>query len=120
MNVALAAVTTCALLAYLVMVIQDAITLTSNSAVLARNWHGVVALTWLELVAFAWLIAQYAVMRMPKPPYAHAEHARPDLHAAASQAGKETWGGGHTAVATLGMLASALSLLLLAFWGLFS
>ena len=119
LNVALAAVTTCALLAYLVMVIQDAITLTSNSAVLARNWHGVVALTWLELVAFAWLIAQYAVMRMPKPPYAHAEHARPDLYAAASQAGEETWGGGHTAVATLGMLAAALSLLLLAFWGLF-
>lgn len=120
LNVALAAATTCALLAYLVVVVQDAITLTNNSAMLARGWRGVVALSWLELIAFAWLIAQYAVMRMPKPPYAHAEHARPDLHAAASQAGKETWGGGHTAVATLGMLASALSLLLLAFWGLFS
>ena len=120
-NVALAAVTTCVFLAYLIMVVQDAIALTDSSAALARGWYGVVALCWLELIAFAWLIAQRVVVRMPRSPHARAEHIRPWLQAAAScQGGEETWGGGHTVVFACATLASALSLLLLAFWGLFS
>lgn len=121
LNVALAAVTTCVFLAYLVVVVQDAITLTNNSAMLARGWRGVVALSWLELMAFAWLIAQYIAMRIPWSPRVRAKHSRADVRAAFFRRdGEGTWGGGHTAVFTVSMLAAALSLLLLAFWGLFS
>ena len=41
--------TTGVFLAYLVTVIIDAISLTDNSAVLAKNWHAIVMLTWLSL-----------------------------------------------------------------------
>ena len=120
-NAVLAAAATCVFLAYLVTVVQDAITLTDNSAMLARNWHVVVMLCWLEVVAFAWLIAEYLVMRLPRPPYVPAAHLRtqPDADAPGEQTGTAGWGGGHTIVSVFVTLASALSLLLLAFWGLF-
>lgn len=121
-NAALAATATCVFLAYLVTVVQDAITLTDNSAMLARNWHVVVMLCWLEVAAFAWLIAEYLVVRLPRPPYVPAAHlrAQPDADASKEPTGTAGWGGGHTIVSVFVTLASALSLLLLAFWGLFN
>lgn len=61
LNTLLAVGTTGVFLAYLVTVIIDAISLTDNSAVLAKNWHAIVMLTWLSLVAFAWLLAEIIV-----------------------------------------------------------
>ena len=59
LNTLLAVGTTGVFLAYLVTVIIDAISLTDNSAVLAKNWHAIVMLTWLSLVAFAWLLGNH-------------------------------------------------------------
>lgn len=131
-NTLLAVGTTGVFLAYLVTVIIDAISLTDNSAVLAKNWHAIVMLTWLSLVAFAWLLAEIIVDACRR-------HARnraiasidddADMNnghdaAAGSRCdigkdGKACIGSGHVIVATCVVVSAALSLALLAFWGLF-
>lgn len=132
LNTLLAVGTTGVFLAYLVTVIIDAISLTDNSAVLAKNWHAIVMLTWLSLVAFAWLLAEIIVDTCRR-------HARnraiasidddADMnngHDAAARSrcdigkdGKACIGSGHVIVATCVVVSAALSLALLAFWGLF-
>lgn len=132
LNTLLAVGTTGVFLAYLVTVIIDAISLTDNSAVLAKNWHAIVMLTWLSLVAFAWLLAEIIVDACRR-------HARnraiasidddADMNnghdaAAGSRCdigkdGKACIGSGHVIVATCVVVSAALSLALLAFWGLF-
>ena len=132
LNTLLAVGTTGVFLAYLVTVIIDAISLTDNSAVLAKNWHAIVMLTWLSLVAFAWLLAEIIVDACRR-------HARnraiasidddADMNnghdaAAGSRCdigkdGKACIGSGHVIVATCVVMSAALSLALLAFWGLF-
>ena len=132
LNTLLAVGTTGVFLAYLVTVIIDAISLTDNSAVLAKNWHAIVMLTWLSLVAFAWLLAEIIVDACRR-------HARnraiasidddADMnngHDAAARSrcdigkdGKACIGSGHVIVATCVVVSAALSLALLAFWGLF-
>lgn len=132
LNTLLAVGTTGVFLAYLVTVIIDAISLTDNSTVLAKNWHAIVMLTWLSLVAFAWLLAEIIVDACRR-------HARnraiasidddADMNnghdaAAGSRCdigkdGKACIGSGHVIVATCVVVSAALSLALLAFWGLF-
>ena len=123
LNTLLAVGTTGVFLAYLVTV---------NSAVRAKNWHAIVMLTWLSLVAFAWLLAEIIVDACRR-------HARnraiasidddADMNnghdaAAGSRCdigkdGKACIGSGHVIVATCVVVSAALSLALLAFWGLF-
>lgn len=132
LNTLLAVGTTGVFLAYLVTVIIDAISLTDNSVVLAKNWHVIVMLTWLSLVAFAWLLVEIIVDACRR-------HARnraiasidddADMNnghdaAAGSRCdigkdGKACIGSGHVIVATCVVVSAALSLALLAFWGLF-
>ena len=96
------------------------------------NWHAIVMLTWLSLVAFAWLLAEIIVDACRR-------HARnraiasidddADMnngHDAAAGSrrdigkdGKACIGSGHVIVATCVVVSAALSLALLAFWGLF-
>ncbi len=135
-NTLLAVGTTGVFLAYLVTVIIDAISLTDNSAVLAKNWHVIVTLTWLSLVAFAWLLAEIIVDMCRR----HAENrAIADMNTTANtkthmknghdattgirceskENGKACIGSGHVIVATCVVVSAALSLTLLAFWGLF-
>ena len=98
---------------------------------LAKNWHAIVMLTWLSLVAFAWLLAEIIVDACRR-------HARnraiasidddADMNnghdaAAGSRCdigkdGKACIGSGHVIVATCVVVSAALSLALLAFWGL--
>ncbi len=120
-NTVLAVGVTCVFLAYLVTVIIDAISLTSNSTVLARNWHVVTALAWMAVVAFAWLLAELVTEALRRHTGAvaaarNACHAAPD---ARSSVGTSSIGFGHAMVIVCVVLAAAVSLALLAFWGLF-
>ena len=130
LNILLAVGTTGVFLAYLVTVIIDAISLTDNSAVLAKNWHFIVMLTWLSLVAFAWLLAEIIVDAFRR----HAanrtlagmgtntkngHHATAESRCDIGKDGKACIGSGHVIVATCVVVSAALSLTLLAFWGLF-
>ena len=130
LNTLLAVGTTGVFLAYLVTVIIDAISLTDNSAVLAKNWHVIVMLTWLSLVAFAWLLAEIIVDAFrrhaanrtiagmganTKNGHGAAAGSRCDIE----KDGKACIGSGHVIVATCVVVSAALSLALLAFWGLF-
>ena len=130
LNILLAVGTTGVFLAYLVTVIIDAISLTDNSAVLAKNWHLIVMLTWLSLVAFAWLLAEIIVDAFRR----HAanrtlagmgtntkngHHATAESRCDIGKDGKACIGSGHVIVATCVVVSAALSLTLLAFWGLF-
>ena len=103
---------------------------------LAKNWHVIVMLTWLSLVAFAWLLAEIIVDMCRR----HAENrAIADMNTTANmkthmknghdattgirceskENGKACIGSGHVIVATCVVVSAALSLALLAFWGLF-
>lgn len=120
-NTVLAVGVTCVFLAYLVTVIIDAISLTSNSTVLARNWHVVTALAWMAVVAFAWLLAELVTEALRRHTGAvaaarNACHAAPD---ARSSVGTSSIGFGHAMVIVCVVLSAAVSLALLAFWGLF-
>lgn len=120
-NTVLAVSVTCVFLAYLVTVIIDAISLTSNSTVLARNWHVVTALAWMAVVAFAWLLAELVTEALRRHTGAvaaarNACHAAPD---ARSSVGTSSIGFGHAMVIVCVVLSAAVSLALLAFWGLF-
>lgn len=120
-NTVLAVGVTCVFLAYLVTVIIDAISLTSNSTVLARNWHVVTALAWMAVVAFAWLLAELVTEALRRHTGAvaaarNACHAAPD---ARSSVGTSSVGFGHAMVIVCVVLSAAVSLALLAFWGLF-
>lgn len=120
-NTVLAVGVTCVFLAYLVTVIIDAISLTSNSTVLARNWHVVTALAWMAVVAFAWLLAELVTEALRRHTGAvaaarNACHAAPD---ARSSTGTSSVGFGHAMVIVCVVLSAAVSLALLAFWGLF-
>ena len=120
-NTVLAVGATCVFLAYLVTVIIDAISLTSNSTMLARHWHVVTALAWMTVVAFAWLLAELITEALRRHAGATAAarnacHAAPD---ARSSAGTSSVGFGHAMVIVCVVLSTVVSLALLAFWGLF-
>ena len=120
-NTVLAVGVTCVFLAYLVTVIIDAISLTSNSTVLARNWHVVTALAWMAVVAFAWLLAELVTeaLRRHTGAVAAARNACPAAPDARSSVGTSSIGFGHAMVIVCVVLSAAVSLALLAFWGLF-
>lgn len=120
-NTVLAAGVTCVFLAYLVTVIVDAISLTSNSTMLARNWHIVTALAWMAAVAFAWLLAELIVEAFQhrtgvNAAARNASHAKPGIQ---GSYGTASIGFGHAMVTVCVVLSAAVSLALLAFWGLF-
>ncbi len=129
-NVVLAVGTTCVFLAYLVTVIRDAIALTSDSTLLARNWNFVASAARLGVVAFAWLavelVATFLERRHTKDGVSKANTSKAVTekdHRAMTEIryvnGKAGIGSGHVAVATFVVSSAALSLALLAFWGLF-
>ena len=99
LNTLLAVGTTGVFLAYLVTVIIDAISLTDNSAVLAKN----------RAIAS---IDDDADMNNG---HDAAAGSRCDI----GKDGKACIGSGHVIVATCVVVSAALSLALLAFWGLF-
>ena len=120
-NTVLAAGVTCVFLAYLVTVIVDAISLTSNSTMLARNWHIVTALAWMAVVAFAWLLAELIVEAFQhrtgvNAAARNASHAKPGIQ---GSYGTASIGFGHAMLTVCVVLSAAVSLALLAFWGLF-
>ncbi|QTL80174.1 alpha/beta hydrolase [Bifidobacterium dentium] len=132
-NTILAAGMTGIFLAYLFAVVRDAITLTNDSTLLARYWQYIVIGAIVSLIAFAWLLVEcvFAVRARRRqesawPLHAHLADTHEDTHdghrnmaGIRNDHGKASVGFGHVAVATCVMLSAALSLALLAFWGLF-
>lgn len=132
-NTILAAGMTGIFLAYLFAVVRDAITLTNDSTLLARYWQYIVIGAIVSLIAFAWLLVEcvFAVRARRRqesawPLHAHLADTHEDTHdghrnmaGIRNDHGKAGVGFGHIAVATCVMLSAALSLALLAFWGLF-
>lgn len=128
-NTVLAAGVTGIFLAYLITVVRDAIALTNDSALLAEHWRGIVIGAIVSLVAFAWLLVEcVSTVRSRRRATDRPAHANPanmndcrrDMAAIRSDHGKTGTGFSHIAVATCVILSAALSLALLAFWGLFS
>ena len=125
LNTVLAAGTTGAFLAYLVTVIIDAISLTDNSTILAKNWHVIVTLAWLSVIAFAWLLAEIGLdaghrhIEVRTMAMENGHHITSGTQRTQGKAGKAGIGLGRGMVATCVVLSAALSLALLAFWGLF-
>ena len=132
-NTILAAGMTGIFLAYLFAVVRDAITLTNDSTLLARYWQYIVIGAIVSLLAFAWLLVEcvFAIRARRRqesawPLHAHLADTHEDTHdghrnmaGIRNDHGKAGVGFGHVAVATCVMLSAALSLALLAFWGLF-